>query len=68
MSSLLVAEDQFSLPRWQDLSISRQTVYDNTFTKIPSMGWMFMPLVQVSFMSLIFLKATVTQIECLFYS
>ncbi len=54
MSSLLVAEDQFSLPRWQDLSISRQTVYDNTFTKIPSMGWMFMPLVQVSFMIAIF--------------
>jgi hypothetical protein len=54
MSSLLYAEDQFSLPRWQDLSISRQTVYDNTFTKIPSMGWMFMPLVQVSFMIEIF--------------
>ena len=31
--------------RWEDISISRQTVYDNTFTKPPSMGWMFMPLV-----------------------
>ena len=31
--------------RWEDISISRQTVYDNTFTKPPSLGWMFMPLV-----------------------
>jgi hypothetical protein len=62
MSSLLYAEDQFSLPRWQDLSISRQTVYDNTFTKIPSMGWMFMPLVQVSFIDRHILKATVAKI------
>ena len=38
-------EKQYTLPRWEDLSISRQTVYDNTFEKPPSMGWMFMPLV-----------------------
>ena len=38
-------EGQFTLPRWEDISISRQTVYDNTFTKPPSLGWMFMPLV-----------------------
>ena len=37
-------EGQYTLPRWQDLSVSRQTVYDNTFLKPPSMGWMFMPL------------------------
>ena len=37
-------EGQFTLPRWQDLSVSRQTMYDNTFLKPPSMGWMFMPL------------------------
>ena len=29
-------ESQFSLARWVDLSISRQTIYDNTFTKTPS--------------------------------
>ena len=27
-------EEQYSLPRWQDLSVSRQTVYDNTFQKV----------------------------------
>ena len=27
-------EEQFSLPRWQDLSVSRQTVFDNTFEKV----------------------------------
>ena len=29
-------EQQFSLPRWQDLAISRQTLYDNTFNKVGS--------------------------------
>jgi hypothetical protein len=38
-------EDQYSLPRWQDLTVSRQTVYDQTYAKIPTMGWMFLPLV-----------------------
>jgi len=38
-------EDQFSLPRWQDISVSRQGMYDDTFTKIPTQGWMFVPLV-----------------------
>ena len=37
-------ESQFSLPRWEDLSISRQTIYDKTFSKTPSQGWMFLPL------------------------
>ena len=31
-------EMQFNLPRWEDLLISRQTVYDNTFVKLPSQG------------------------------
>ena len=39
-------ESQFSLPRWMDISISRQTVYVNTYHYIPSQGWMFLPLVQ----------------------
>ena len=37
-------EEQFSLPRWEDLTVSRQTVYDQTLAKPPSLGWMFLPL------------------------
>jgi len=39
-------ESQFSLPRWQDISVSRQGMFDDTYHYIPSVGWMFMPLVQ----------------------
>ncbi|XP_013417536.1 uncharacterized protein LOC106178765 [Lingula anatina] len=39
-------ENQYSLPRWQDLSISRQGMYDDLYRLIPSAGWMFVPLVQ----------------------
>jgi hypothetical protein len=38
-------EDQFSLPRWQDISVSRDTVYQSTYPWLPTQGWMFMPLV-----------------------
>ena len=38
-------ENQFSLPCWQDLSISRQSMYDDTFNFIPTQGWMQVPLV-----------------------
>ena len=38
-------ENQYSLPRWQDISISRQSVYDDTYRLIPTAGWMFVPLV-----------------------
>lgn len=38
-------ERQYSLPRIQDLSISRQSVYDDTYNHIPTVGWMFVPLV-----------------------
>jgi hypothetical protein len=37
-------EGQFSLPRLVDLSVSRQGMYDDTFKRIPSEGWMFLPL------------------------
>ena len=37
-------EGQFSLPRWIDLSISRQGMFDDTFRRIPTEGWMFLPL------------------------
>eukprot|EP00118_Oscarella_pearsei_P004028 m.16731 g.16731 ORF g.16731 m.16731 type:complete len:733 (+) comp27105_c0_seq1:15-2213(+) len=39
-------ENQYSLPRWQDLSVSRQSMYDDTYHFIPTQGWMFVPLVQ----------------------
>ena len=39
-------ENQYSLPRWQDLSVSRQGMYDDMYIRIPSVGWMFVPLVQ----------------------
>jgi len=38
-------ESQYSLPRWMDLSVSRQGMFDDTFHYIPSQGWMFLPLV-----------------------
>ena len=31
--------------RWEDMSVSRQTMYDETYFKIPTEGWMFLPLV-----------------------
>ena len=37
-------EHQYSLPRWQDLSISRQGLFDDTFKIPPTAGWMFLPI------------------------
>jgi hypothetical protein len=39
-------ETNWSLPRAYQEIIERQNVYDGTWTKTPSMGWMFVPLVQ----------------------
>ena len=39
-------ETNWSLPRQQQEIIERQNVYDGTWQKTPSMGWMFVPLVQ----------------------
>lgn len=39
-------ETNWSLPRAQQEIIERQNVYDGTWQKTPSMGWMFVPLVQ----------------------
>jgi len=36
-------ENQYSLPRWMDLSISRQTVFDRIYTHMPTSAWMLMP-------------------------
>ena len=37
---------QFSLPRWRDLTVSRATVYDDTYNLRPTQGWMLIPLDQ----------------------
>ncbi len=39
-------EDDWSLPRAQQVIIGRQNIYDGTWRMTPSMGWMFVPLVQ----------------------
>lgn len=39
-------EVNWSLPRDQQRIHTRQNIYDGTWTKTPSMGWMFVPLTQ----------------------
>jgi len=39
-------ETNWSLPRAQQLIHARQNIYDGTWEKTPSMGWMFVPLVE----------------------
>jgi hypothetical protein len=39
-------ETNWSLPRAQQEIIERQNIFDGTWTKTPSMGWMFVPLMQ----------------------
>ena len=39
-------ETNFSLPRERQILIARQNIYDGTFEKTPSMGWMFVPSVE----------------------
>jgi hypothetical protein len=39
-------ELNFALPLWRQITLSRQNIYDATFDKAPSMGWMFVPLVE----------------------
>ncbi len=39
-------ETNWSLPRAQQEIIERQNIYDGTWDKTPSMGWMFVPLVE----------------------
>lgn len=39
-------EDNWSLPRAQQLIHSRQNIFDGTFEKTPTMGWMFVPLTE----------------------
>ena len=37
-------EQQYSLPRWQDLSVSRMGMYDDLYSYLPTQGWMFLPI------------------------
>ena len=39
-------EVNWSLPRDRQIVLGRQNIYDGTWEKTPSMGWMFVPLVQ----------------------
>ncbi|NOG53992.1 MAG: alpha-galactosidase [Planctomycetes bacterium] len=39
-------EVNWSLPRAQQVIHTRQNIYDGTWTKTPSMGWMFVPLTE----------------------
>ncbi len=39
-------ETNWSLPRAQQVIHTRQNIYDGTWEKTPSMGWMFVPLAQ----------------------
>lgn len=39
-------ETNWSLPRAQQEIIERQNIFDGTWSKTPSMGWMFVPLVE----------------------
>jgi hypothetical protein len=39
-------EVNWSLPRDRQVILGRQNIFDGTWTKTPSMGWMFLPLVE----------------------
>ncbi|MBM3990479.1 MAG: alpha-galactosidase [Planctomycetes bacterium] len=39
-------ETNWSLPRAEQLLHARQNIFDGTWTKTPSMGWMFVPLTE----------------------
>jgi len=39
-------EVNWSLPRDRQILLGRQNIFDGTWEKAPSMGWMFVPLVQ----------------------
>ena len=38
-------ESQFSLPRWEDLTLTRGSIYDGTYVLSPSQSWTQVPLV-----------------------
>ncbi len=45
-SAMGYRESNWSLPRERQIILARQNIFDGTWDKTPSMGWMFVPLVQ----------------------
>ncbi|MFH1715772.1 MAG: alpha-galactosidase [Planctomycetota bacterium] len=45
-SAMGYREVNWSLPRERQIILGRQNIFDGTWKKSPSMGWMFVPLVQ----------------------
>lgn len=45
-SAMGYRETNWSLPRAEQEIIERQNIYDGTWSKAPSMGWMFVPLME----------------------
>jgi len=45
-SAMGYREVNWSLPRERQIILGRQNIYDGTWDKTPSMGWMFVPLVE----------------------
>ncbi|MHC4426894.1 MAG: hypothetical protein ACYSYV_12475, partial [Planctomycetota bacterium] len=45
-SAMGYRETNWSLPRERQIILGRQNIFDGTWKKTPSMGWMFVPLVQ----------------------
>ncbi|MDQ1255546.1 MAG: hypothetical protein QG656_138, partial [Candidatus Hydrogenedentes bacterium] len=45
-SAMGYRETNWSLPRAEQVIHSRQNIYDGTWEKTPSMGWMFVPLTE----------------------
>jgi hypothetical protein len=39
-------EEQYSLPRWRQLTISRMGLFDDLYKYLPTQGWMFVPLTE----------------------
>lgn len=39
-------ETNWSLPRWRQILLARQNIFDGTWLKPPTLGWMFVPLVE----------------------
>ena len=37
---------QMAMETGEQINLARQNIFDGTWTKIPSQGWMFVPLVQ----------------------
>jgi len=60
-------ETNWNLPLWEQINLARQNIYDGTWNKIPSQGWMFVPIDQYVFCKLpVFIGLLVTQASVFF--